>query len=200
MTDEPRDAHPDEAALQRYADGDLDPARDDRLSAHVEGCAECRAHVARVQRVTAFMALSSKAPDSLRARIESRRAPRRRRRVAVAVGSLAAAAVLAVALMRDRPARDPAVDATAKDAKSATPTAVVYTATLRDWHQPAADSTLRALRDPRTRVEITHTPRLEWLADSAIGYLVRNGVARERARIVAGPGGVPDALTITVFR
>lgn len=103
-------AHPDGAELQAHADGE---ATDERVSAHVASCAECREEVAAIRRMTAALSLGSKPSDSLTEKIRARRAVaaqgapvaslrarRMRRRTFLLPVGLAAAAALALFIPR----------------------------------------------------------------------------------------------------
>src|ERR671926_1079797 len=68
------DQHPGPDDLQRCADGDIDPAHDAALVAHVESCATCRSEIEAMRRVTALLSLSSTPPPDLFERIKARRA------------------------------------------------------------------------------------------------------------------------------
>lgn len=110
MTEPMIGPHPEPAELQSFADGE---AGSERVAAHLESCAVCRAEVAAIRRVTAALSLGSKPPDALLERIRARRAaseegvvplaPRRERaghrRYMLPLG-LAAAAALAVIVPR----------------------------------------------------------------------------------------------------
>jgi anti-sigma factor RsiW len=63
--------HPDAAELQAHADGEV---MDERVTAHVASCAECRAEIVAIRRVTAALSLGSRPPDSLTDKIRARRA------------------------------------------------------------------------------------------------------------------------------
>ena len=110
--------------LSALLDGELAPAREAELRAHVASCPRCTQHLARLARADeALRALpAAEVPADLatrlRARIEeeggrssaargaapSRRAtPRRRRWIPLAAGALAAAAALALYLLVARP-------------------------------------------------------------------------------------------------
>ncbi len=67
------DGHPALEELQRCADGELDPAGDAGLVAHVQACAACRAEIEQLRRVTAALCLASAPPADLFERIKTRR-------------------------------------------------------------------------------------------------------------------------------
>jgi len=71
---DPTEDHPEGLAIQRYADGELDPDSDRSAIEHVATCDRCRAEVERLRRVDAAIALSSRAPDDLFPRLKARRA------------------------------------------------------------------------------------------------------------------------------
>src|SRR5919199_719272 len=73
MADMTADQHPAPDDLQRCADGDLEPARDAALVAHVESCATCRSEIEEMRRVTALLSLSSAPPADLFERVKARR-------------------------------------------------------------------------------------------------------------------------------
>jgi hypothetical protein len=89
MAERANGTHPDAAELQAYADGE---AMDERVSAHVASCAECREEIAAIRRVTAALSLGSKPSDSLTEKIRARRA-----------GSAQGAPVASVHARRTRP-------------------------------------------------------------------------------------------------
>jgi anti-sigma factor RsiW len=129
MTD-PAACGPFDADLSALLDGELGPAREAEVRAHLAGCARCAEHLARLARADeALRALpSAEVPADLatrlRARIEEGRgrsvergrssaapgvasprrpAPRRRRWIPLAAGAFAAAATLALYLFVARP-------------------------------------------------------------------------------------------------
>src|ERR687883_850280 len=73
MTNVTADQHPEPDDLQRCADGEIDPARDAALIAHVESCVACRSEIEEMRRVTALLSLSSAPPADLFERIKARR-------------------------------------------------------------------------------------------------------------------------------
>ncbi|MEX1186203.1 MAG: hypothetical protein WEA80_06405 [Gemmatimonadaceae bacterium] len=110
MAEDMNGTHPDAAELQAHADGE---AMDERVTAHVASCAECREEIAAIRRVTAALSLGSKPSASLTEKIRVRRAEaaqgapvislrarRTRRRAFLLPVGLAAAAALALFVPR----------------------------------------------------------------------------------------------------
>ena len=93
--------HPDDAALQRVADGETSAADAD-LVAHVGECAECAGAVERIRRVSAALALSAPVPAAPPLRLRPRRRP------ALAIAALVAAAIVIAVVLR--PGTTPTVD------------------------------------------------------------------------------------------
>jgi hypothetical protein len=88
--------HPSDDALLLFAYDELDGTEATGLTAHLDGCAECRARLEHLERarVAADWVLPARSPG------------RRRRARVLALGALAAAAVVAAILLR--PATPPA--------------------------------------------------------------------------------------------
>ncbi|MEO7646624.1 MAG: hypothetical protein ABIV11_00110 [Gemmatimonadaceae bacterium] len=193
MADSTRSTHPDSAELQKYADDEI---QDDELIMHVESCATCREEIAAVRRVTAALSLTSKSPDSLSARIHSRRADHNRVASPVAISrsksrvrgfilpvGLAAAAMLVI--FAPRALREESLDVTAptSGAKGMTPSGAVFETVLSEWSQGSIDSAVQALDAPGTTVELRYvtgrdeSARAQVLADSIAGFLRDRGVA-----------------------
>src|SRR5687768_4268162 len=70
MTEPMNGPHPESADLQAFADSE---PGSERVAAHVESCAVCRADIAAIRRVTAALSLGSKPPHTLMERIRERR-------------------------------------------------------------------------------------------------------------------------------
>lgn len=198
------------------ADGDIDAAIDASLLDHVEVCAECRAGIERVQRVTAALSLTSVAPELDFARIRERREPssirppvrasgirgNRRLRILVPAGA-AAAAVLVLFSQRSRRS-EPQPWANAHAEQPATR----LLATMTEWRQPAIDSAIAGLAEPQTRIDISFSgPDAKsvssgrQLADSVARYFRDRGVNPDRVtvtRATAAHSLPPGSITITI--
>lgn len=109
--------------LSADADDELTPAERHEVSAHLAGCAECRARLEGEREMKAMIrgeAPMYRAPDALRERIcrgldeidraGARRRPMRTRMMWVSAAALAACLALAIVNMRAQP-RDPMFDA-----------------------------------------------------------------------------------------
>lgn len=185
--------HPDAAELQRYADGEV---QDDRMAAHVESCAACRAEIAAIRRVTMALSLGSTPPDSLTGRIRARRAaisqdtpaisrrnPRRRARTFMLPVGLAAAATLAIFV--PRALREPPGDTSppVSGAKGALPPDAVLDETIvTETGRTSIDSTSWDVAAPGMTVVIRYftgrdeSPRAERLARRVAERLREAGV------------------------
>lgn len=147
MTPDPS-MHPAEEELQRYADGELTSA-DGALRTHVEQCAQCQAHVERIRRVTAALALSSTPPPARPLPLQHSGLPspagvkergRRWRRAAIPLALLAAAAALLVVFNRRRETpREDSLIPPAPIARVDSPTTLVKVDTPRSRNAPDAN-------------------------------------------------------------
>lgn len=188
--------HPLPAELQAHADGE---PTDGRVAAHVASCAECRAEIAAVRRVTAGLILGSKAPDSLTAKIRARRAvrahadplltqrarrARSRENFMVPAGLLAAAAL---ALFVPRAWREQASDARTAPigAKGGQRVELAARETIvTETGATSIDSVSWDVSGPGTTAELRYvtglaeTPGAERLAERIAQRLVEAGVDR----------------------
>ncbi len=216
MPEQPGRSHPTDEELQRAADGDIDAAVDASLLGHIEGCAECRAEIERVQRVTAALSLTSVVPELDFARIREQREPRsmrppvrasgisgnRRLRILVPAGLAAAAALVLFSQRSRRSELEPGANAHAEQP------ATRLLATMAEWRQPAIDSAIAGLEEPQTRIEISFSaPGAKsvsagrQLADSVARYLRERGVRPDRVtvtRATAARSLPPGSITITI--
>lgn len=226
MTEPMRGAHPDSPELQRYADGAADVARDERLLAHVESCAECCAEVERIQRVTAALSLTSKAPSSLSARIESRRAaaatsralassPSRTRRFLLPVGLAAAAVLVMITPWAWREIRNErAVFPGEKGIPAPWPNIPqpisrwLFDRVITEWDLALMDSAAAAGRQADAQIHIRYdasadSPTGRDLALRAASYFASRGIPAGRIDVSGSRGGAPaippvGAVRITV--
>jgi anti-sigma factor RsiW len=204
--------HPGDDDLQRYADGEL-TANDAALIAHIEGCAECQSEVERVRRVTAALALTSKAPPARGLPLRARRSSWKD--AAVPIALLAAAVIVLFILSRaERPAgpgTPPVVviDTPSPNVAFAPPVgagSVLAERTLLAWSaigSARVDSLAGIVRrDSAATVVLGFDPAEPGstaLADSAQARLRAAGIAASRIRIAPPVDGAPG-VKITVVR
>lgn len=203
MTEPMNGPHPEPADLQAFADGETGS---ERVAAHVESCAVCRADVAAIRRVTAALSLGSTSPDTLMERIRERRdgsdqrvvsiAPRRERpgarRFMLPLG-LAAAAALAIIVPRAM--REPVSDETpgTSGAKGATPADLVVQETIVTETGPTSIDSISWDISDRTGALRAEVRYLAGVAESASAELLANRVADQLRE-----SGM-DASSITVI-
>lgn len=221
MTEPMSGLHPEPLELQAFADGE---AGSERIAAHVESCAVCRAEVAAVRRVTAALSLGSKPPHTLLERIRARRADSHERVVPIAsrrerAGArrfmlpLGLAAAAALAIIVPRAMREP-VDERAPSvpgAKGGTPADVVLEemivtetgATSIDsisWDMLDNAGVSRA--ELRYRAGIPQAARAELLANRVAQRLREGGVDGSAITVIpiapGSPTESPPAGTVAV--
>lgn len=206
MTERLNRAHPDPAELQAHADGE---ATDDRVTAHIASCAECREEVTAIRRVTAALSLGSRPSDSLTQKIRARRAESahvapviharargtRRRTFLLPVGLAAAAAL---ALFVPRAWREPPVEERPPSAaKGALPPDIAISETIVTETGPTSiDSVSWELSGPGIAAELRYvtglaeSPRAARLAERVAERLTDAGL--ERASITIRPLAAHD--------
>lgn len=203
MTEPMSGQHPEPVELQAFADGE---AGSERVAAHIEACAVCRAEVAAIRRVTAALSLGSKPPDTLLERIRERRAdsregvvpiaPRRKRttarRLMLPLG-LAAAAALAIIVPRAM--REPVSEETpsVSGAKGATRAGVIVeqrivtesgptSIDIISWDIRHTTGLLRA--ELRYRTGVPESARAERLASRVAQQLRQSGIRESSITVI----------------
>jgi hypothetical protein len=209
MAERLNDTHPDAAELQAHADGD---AADERVTAHIASCAECRAEIVAIRRVTAALSLGSAPPDSLTDKIRARRARsahgapviplrarRMRRRAFLLPVGLAAAAALALFVPRAWREPPPDDDPPPAGAKGAAPLDIVVGESIvTETGATSIDSVSWDISGPGLTAELRYvtglaeSPRAARLAESVAERLVASGLERSSIRIQPVPAPEPN--------
>lgn len=207
MSERLNDVHPGAAELQAYADYE---AVEERVSAHVAGCAECREAVTAIRRVTVTLSLGSKPSGSLPETIRARRAelarvaPRaplhaRRRRFSLVLLPVGLAAAAALALFvprawREQPRDNRPPDRGAKGALS--PDVGAEEKIVTETGVSGIDSVAWDVSDPATVAELRYvtgvaeSSRAARLAERVADQLMDAGL--DRASITIRPVAARD--------
>lgn len=208
MTERMNGPHPEPAELQALADGE---AESERVAAHLESCAACRAEVAAIRRVTAALSLGSTPPDALLERIRARKAASQERVVPLAprrerarsrryMLPLGLAAAAALAIMLPRALREPSDGESrrASGAKGVTPVGgVVAERIVTETGPTSIDSTSWDMIDDagtsraelRYLADVPESARAELLANRLAEQLREAGMEASSITVIPIPSG-----------